>query len=73
VVLNLRLSVYGDAVRALLARGLKSKEDERQSAEASETSVFGLVFRFERREDALDDASAFLCIRVAEEYRNDGR
>jgi len=73
VVLNLRLSVYGDAVRALLARGLKSKEDERQSAEASETSVFGLVFLFERREDALDDASAFLCIRVAEEYRNDGR
>ena len=71
-MLNLRLSVYGDAVRALLARGLKSKERERQSAEVSETSVFGLVFRFERREDALDDASAFLFIRVAEEYRNDG-
>lgn len=59
-------------MRALLARGLKSKERERQSAEVSETSVFGLVFRFERREDALDDASAFLFIRVAEEYRNDG-
>jgi len=38
-----------------------------------ETSVFGLVFLFEQREeDALDDASAFLFIRVAEEYRNDG-
>ena len=73
-MVNLRLSVYGDAVRALLARGLKSKEDERhrQSAEVRETSVFGLVFLFEQREDALDDASAFLFIRVAEEYRNDG-
>lgn len=59
-------------MRALLARGLKSKERERQSAEVSETSVFGLVFLFEQREDALDDASAFLFIRVAEEYRNDG-
>ena len=60
-------------MRALLARGLKSKEErERQSAEVSETSVFGLVFLFEQREDALDDASAFLFIRVAEEYRNDG-
>ena len=60
-------------MRALLARGLKSKEErERQSAEVSETSVFGLVFLFEQREDALDDASAFLFIRVAESYRNDG-
>lgn len=59
-------------MRALLARGLKSKERERQSAEVSETSVFGLVFLFEQREDALDDASAFLFIRVAESYRNDG-
>jgi hypothetical protein len=32
VVLNLRLYVYGDAVRALLARGLKSKERERDRA-----------------------------------------
>ena len=36
MVLNLRLSVYGDAVRALLARGLKSKEDERETERGGE-------------------------------------
>ena len=54
------------------ARTKIERERERQSAEVSETSVFGLVFLFERREEALDDASAFLFIRVAESYRNDG-
>ena len=41
-------------------RGLQSKEErERQSAEARETDVFGLVFLFEQRDDALDDAKLF--------------
>ena len=34
-------------------------ERERQSAEARETDVFGLVFLFEQRDDALDDAKLF--------------
>ena len=41
-------------------RELKSKEErEKQSAEVRETDVFGLVFLFEQRDDALDDAKLF--------------
>ena len=48
-------------------RGLQSKEErERQSAEASETDVFGLVFLFERRDDALDDAKKLFYLFVVE-------
>jgi hypothetical protein len=47
-------------VTCFTKRGLKSKEArERQSAEARETDVFGLVFLFEQRDDALDDAKLF--------------
>ena len=35
------------------------RERHRQSAEVRETSVFGLVFLFEQRDDALDDAKLF--------------
>lgn len=41
-------------------------ERERQSAEARETDVFGLVFLFERRDDALDDAKKLFYLFVVE-------
>ena len=54
-------------VTCFTKRGLKSKEErERQSAEARETDVFGLVFLFERRDDALDDAKKLFYVFVVE-------
>ena len=54
-------------VTCFTKRGLKSKEErERQSAEARETDVFGLVFLFERRDDALDDAKKLFYLFVVE-------
>ena len=47
-------------VTCFTKRGLKSKEErERQSADVRETDVFCLVFLFEQRDDALDDAKLF--------------